>query len=61
MVIQVPLTVYSALDKSHLAKTAILNDYETHPSLRSLRLARRQSFNNLLEVPGKLREQARVG
>ncbi len=32
MLIHVPPIVYVALDKSHLAKTAILDDYESRPS-----------------------------
>ncbi len=32
VLIHVPQIVYVALDKSHLAKTAILDDYESHPS-----------------------------
>ena len=32
VLIHVPQIVYVALDKSHLAKTAILDDFESHPS-----------------------------
>ncbi len=32
LLIHVARIVYVALDKSHLAKTAILDDYESHPS-----------------------------
>ena len=32
MLIHVARIVYVALDKSQLAKTAILDDYESHPS-----------------------------
>jgi hypothetical protein len=32
VLIHVPPIVYVALDKSHLAKIAILDDYESHPS-----------------------------
>ncbi len=32
MLIHVARIVYVALDKSHLAKSAVLDDYESHPS-----------------------------
>ncbi len=32
LLIHVARIVYVALDKSHLAKSAVLDDYESHPS-----------------------------